>query len=354
MKENMKKRGFVALFLVICISLIFVSCSAESTSGKGSLTSLTVENPGVLAYKEDKRVALVDHTYTVNNYKVYANYSTGYREDVTQVAKITTNDSFVEIGNDKSIKFKQKGEGNSYSLTVQYGTITLPVTAWAYVPGEPIDGLRNVRTTFYKGELLSSFAGISEIEENGNYYSSSILPSSANVLFLAKTSEGGVELYSVNPNSTYAFTGNEQLMYYVTVASDGTLSSVTFIDGFEVVDYTADEIEKLQLGLLKKYPVIGENILSSDELIKKYLPGQKSRVTLKNKASFTRLLVNDDGTISDSSFAIECKVTNAKGEEKTSGTFELSDTLTVTVKFGSVVLCERKYSVARNDYSKEI
>ena len=143
-------------------------------------------------------------------------------------------------------------------------------------------------------------------------------------------------------------------MYYVTVASDGTLSSVTFIKGFEVVDYTADEIEKLQLGLLKKYPVIGENILSSDELIKKDLPGQKSRVTLKNKASFTRLLVNDDGTISDSSFAIECKVTNAKGEEKTSGTFELSDTLTVTVKFGSVVLCERKYSVARNDYSKEI
>ncbi len=80
-------------------------------------------------------------------------------------------------------------------------------------------------------------------------------------------------MYSVNPNSTYAFTGNEQFMYYVTVASDGTLSSVTFIKGFEVVDYTADEIEKLQLGLLKKYPVIGENILSSDELIKKYLPG---------------------------------------------------------------------------------
>ena len=144
----MKRRGFVALFLVICLSLIFVSCSAEPTSGKGSLTSLTVETPGVLAYKEDKRVALVDHTYTVNNYKVYANYSTGYREDVTQVAKITTNDNFVEIGNDKSIKFKQKEEGNSYSLTVQYGTITLPVTAWAYVPGEPIDGLRVNRNVF--------------------------------------------------------------------------------------------------------------------------------------------------------------------------------------------------------------
>mgnify|MGYP004644151867 CR=1 FL=1 len=32
----MKRRGFVALFLVICLSLIFVSCSAEPTSGKGS------------------------------------------------------------------------------------------------------------------------------------------------------------------------------------------------------------------------------------------------------------------------------------------------------------------------------
>ncbi len=350
----MKRRGFVSLFLIICLSLIFVSCSAESNSGKGNLTSLTFEAPGVLAYKEDKRAALVDYTYTVNNYKVYANYSTGYREDVTQVAKITTSDKKVVIGNDKSIKFMQK-DGNDYSLTVQYGTITLPVTAWAYVPGEPIDGLRNVRTTFYKGELLSSFAGISEIDENGSYYSSSILPSSSNILFFAKTSEGGeggVELYSVNPNSTYAFTGNEQLMYYVTLASDGTLSSVTHIEGFEVVDYTADEIEKLQLGLLKKYPVVGESILSSDKLIKKYLPEQKVRVTLKNKASFTRLLVNDDGTISDSSFTIECKVKKANGEEKTSGTFELTDTLTVTVKLADKVLCERKYSVARKDYSK--
>ena len=349
MEENMKKRGFVALFLVICISLIFVSCSAEPTSGKGSLTSLTVETPGVLAYKEAKRVALVDHTYTVNNYKVYANYSTGYREDVTQVAKITTNDSFVEIGNDKSIKFKQKEEGNSYSLTVQYGTITLPVTAWAYVPGEPIDGLRVNRNVFYKGELLSaSFAGISELDENGNYFSSSMLPSSAIILFTS--GEGNNEkLYAMETLSDkYIFTEEESAMYYVIgFTAEGDIIA-TEVNNFKVINYEVKDIEKVNFGLLKDYPKAGDPIpTTEDDFIKKYLTSQKIKVTLKNGESFYRLLVNDKGVfVANDLGSITFSVIDSDGNKKTDGNFSKKDSLEVSIgldsehPFGS-----RKYNI---------
>ena len=46
----MKRRGFVALFLIICLSLVFVSCSSEVQNGNGQVVSLSFEGPGVLAY----------------------------------------------------------------------------------------------------------------------------------------------------------------------------------------------------------------------------------------------------------------------------------------------------------------
>lgn len=346
----MKRRGFIALFLIICLSLVFVSCDADSGNGNGKIVSLNFEAPGVLAYRENKRAALVGYTYTVNNYKVYANYSNGYREDVTQVAKITSNDEYVTVGNGNTLTFTNIKEdksaskdGNEYSLTVEYAGITLPVTAWAYAAGEPIDGLKNPRSTFYEGELLSSFAGASMLDKDGNYFYATILPDDGYVLFLNESDD----MYFVSLSDKYTFKGDESLMYYVSIASDGSsLSSVTMIPHFEVVKYKDSDIKSLNLGLFAKYPKIGDNI-DSFKFVETYFKGQKGSITLKNGANFKVQMVDGDGTQNEG-YSFSFTVKNSKGEEKTSGEFAKGDTFTVTVEYKGVKGV-RSYTISNRD-----
>ena len=345
----MKRRGFVALFLIICLSLVFVSCDVDSGNGNGKIVSLNFEAPGVLAYRENKRVALVGYTYTVNNYKVYANYSNGYREDVTQTATITSNDEYATVGKGNTLTFTNIKEdksaskdGNEYSLTVEYAGIKLPVTAWAYAAGEPIDGLKNPKSVFYKGELLSSFAGASMLDEEGNYSYSNILPFSGYVLFLNKTGD----MYAVALSDKYTFTGDESLMYYVSIAEDGSLTSATMVTGFEVTSYEDNDINNINLGLFAKYPKIGDNIDSS-KFVETYFKGQKGSITLKNGANFKVQIVNDNGVANDE-YTFTFAVNNSKGEEKTSGTFAKGDKFTVTVEYKDVK-CSRSYTISSRD-----
>lgn len=350
----MKRRGFVALFLIICLSLVFISCSSEVQNGNGQVVSLSFEGPGVLAYKEGKRVALVGHTYTVDNYKVYANYSNGYREDVTQVAKVTSNDEYATVGKGNTLTFTNVSEdnktsskdGNAYSLTVEYAGITLPVTAWAYAAGEPIDGLKNPKKVFYKGELLSSFAGASMLDKDGNYSYSSLLPYDGSVLFLDKTGD----MYTVSLSDKYTFSGDEVLMYYVSLSEEGSFTSVTFINGFEVVSYEDSDIKSINLGLFAKYPKKGDTI-NYAEFAKTYFKGQRGSITLKNGANFRVQMVDDDGT-QNADYTFSFVVKNSEGQEKNSGEFDIGDKLTVTVKYKNsdiIKKCERTYTVSSLD-----
>lgn len=177
--EDYMKRLIIVLSISLVLLFLAVACNqADSSFNKGSLVELKFNTPSISSLSGD--YALMDHEYTQSDYSVYAVYSTGYKENVTSSAKITSKDQYVTISSTGSVTFSgDKNDSHEFTLNASYGGKEVSSTVYAYRPGDAIGGLDIKQTKFFVGSKLSpSIAGIKYITKEGGIHTSYSLPSS--------------------------------------------------------------------------------------------------------------------------------------------------------------------------------
>ena len=335
MEDKMKKRILVYAFVLIA-ALTLVGCK---NGGSDSLLSLQFNGPGVMT--TNGRYALTDHVYTDADYSVVAFYSSGSK-NVTKEAKITSPSSNVTIGAGNTLEFTDPDwEGlHELPLTIEYGGKKIITTVVAYGAGEAIGGLKNQKTKFLKGERIgTNLAGISFLDKNGNYYSSSSsLPSSASLLVFKNTPESGdeIEIPDAKLRDGYVINGNEfAFMYFTYLEFDegGTLSEFSKPEAFEVEIIQPSDIVSGRISILPSYPKAGD-VYNKDEFRKTYLCELKVILTDRYGNSHVVYATDENGDFVENFDITNISVDTKAGGERTSGTpFESGDVVTINMQY---------------------
>ncbi len=336
----MKNRILIIAAAVLCI--LAVSCSPNSTEViKGNLERVEFSAPGTFTLSGDT-YALINHEYNRGEYKVYAYYSTGYKEDVTNSATITAVDSsLVSVSSSGVLKFTNDEcpWEHEFGVTVSYGGKTTSAVAYAYRPYEAIGGLRVNYSKFIEGSVVSAnIAGISCLTESGAYYSSSSLPGSASAT-IAIYNETSDEVKTGKVGSLKFEAGDVLLVYAASDDSDASYFSI------EVLGKSA--VSKLRPGYFR-CPDPGDTY-DKDKFVATYM--KNYRVQLSNSDGTIRSIVyvtDEDGKINDESFTITPTVTR-DSSAVTDDEFKKGDVVEVTITYkktdSDTVIGKVKYTV---------
>ncbi len=323
----MKNRILIIAAAVLCI--LAVSCSPNSTEViKGNLERVEFSAPGTFTLSGDT-YALINHEYNRGEYKVYAYYSTGYKEDVTNSAAITAVDpSLVSVSSSGVLKFTNDEcpWKHEFGVTVSYGGKTTSAVAYAYRPYEAIGGLRVNYSKFIEGSVVSAnIAGISCLTESGAYYTSdSSLPGSADATIAIYNEESGEVKTGKVGKLTFA-KGDSLLVYAASDDSDASFFSIEVLE--------KSEVAKLMPGYFR-CPDPGDTY-DKDKFVATYM--KNYRVQLRNNDGTIKSIVyvtDEDGKIDDNSpFSIETKVTRNGSDVASGSKFEKKDVVEVTITY---------------------
>ncbi len=329
----MKNRSLILIVSVICL-LLAVSCSPSVNVIKGSLERVEFSAPGTLGY-DGKSYALLNHEYEKGEYKVYAYYSTGYKEDVTSLASVKGGD-YVTVSAAGGLTFS--GEYpyvHEFTVTVSYGEKTTVAVAYAYNPGDAIGGLEKKQTSFFEGaKLTTSIAGITYLSQSGSFVSSTFL-----------SSDGYVAIYNENDNEvTVSKLGEARALK----EGDVTLYYWTYEDSepsyFEISVVSKSGINTMTLGMLPVYPKSGETYDASS-FVKTYMKNYRVQLSNSDKTVKSTVYVTDSEGKVSSDFKLSVTAERDGSSLKTGDTFKKGDKITVSVTYNGTLTAKKTYTL---------
>ncbi len=317
------KKVITILATVIMILTVLTSClpGSSGTNDKGSFTGIMFEAPSISGLSGS--YAWIDHEYTRNDYKVYACYSTGAREDVTESAKIEGGDH-VKVSSSGSLTFSGEVAGfHKFEVKVSYGGKTKSTVIEAYKPGDIIE-FTEKQTKFFEGSRV--YPEIAQI----NYFSDTGSPSSKNNL----PAKGFVTIKDKDGK------GNKTTLREARTFKEGDSSiSYSVYENSEVRSFNIEVVSLSNAKSLKvlSYPASEVNAGDTIDLstfVSKYMKNCHVRIgdaTEYDNSTIKSFFDATDSTGKENEgFSIKVTVLR-DGKEITDGTFKKGDKIKVVV-----------------------